>query len=775
MNTYIAGMWKSAGAIRADTRHWRASAEAGSALGIVVLAVSMLTLPPVMLLASQAVMAQQETDLDEIIVTARKREENVLEIPESVSMISGALIERANINGLEDIGLLVPNLYMSRRADGFPNVSIRGIGGFGNTQGVGFYLDDVQLFSDASARFGDLDRIEVLKGPQGTLYGGSNIGGAIKFVATRPDPERFAGYVKLRAGEDSYYEGEFQLNVPLAADWALRFFGYTRTDDSFLINRNAARQNGGVGSNDPDIGQSDETGIRLALGGNFTDRFSIYATARYYDFDGSNNVWSIEPDGNLRYPTTINYSVNGRHQKETLAASVELNYELDNFTITSISSYTDTDSDRLTDLDTTNEFVIDFFRPHRLDVLTQELRFTSSGDGPLQWLAGAYYLSYDRDLDTDLIVLGGFGFFDPTSGLPVPPPLDPTESEVLAAVPWEFSRREREQTAGFGNFSYRTNSLEFSAGVRVDRWESSRCVAATAGVVNSPPFCGSVAETETLGRASVAWFSDDERTMIYGTFSQGFEPGDFNLNNRPGETVPLGYGPEDVTQFELGYKGRLMDDRVALMLAAFFIDYNDRQFELQENDPVTGGFTEGIINAGDSEQIGFEATLLAYLSDEWTLSLGVGFVDAEWDSGTISPVNGADISGQTPPNTADFSGVAALDYSRSMADNSRVFGRLQVRNKSDASTNAQFFDAPGDDFPFWDNPGFTVVDLNVGYEMNNWTFDLFVENVFDEEYYIDVQEFPNFGGAARPGSPGLIIIGTLEQPRRIILSARYAF
>ncbi|GIS75383.1 MAG: hypothetical protein CM1200mP12_11020 [Gammaproteobacteria bacterium] len=83
---------------------------------------------------------------------------------------------------------MIPSLNLSTRADGFPNVSIRGLGSFGNTQGVGFYLDDVQVFSDASSRFGDLDRIEVLKGPQGTLYGGSNIGGAIKFVSARPDP-----------------------------------------------------------------------------------------------------------------------------------------------------------------------------------------------------------------------------------------------------------------------------------------------------------------------------------------------------------------------------------------------------------------------------------------------------------------------------------------------------------------------------------------------------------------------------------------------------------
>ena len=123
---------------------------------------------------------QTSTGLEEIVVTARKREESLLDIPESVVAISGLSIDRQNIKGLDKIGLAVPNLNLAMRTDGYPNVSIRGIGAFGLTQGVGFYIDDVQLFSDASSRFGDLERIEVLKGPQGTLYGGSNIGGAIK-------------------------------------------------------------------------------------------------------------------------------------------------------------------------------------------------------------------------------------------------------------------------------------------------------------------------------------------------------------------------------------------------------------------------------------------------------------------------------------------------------------------------------------------------------------------------------------------------------------------
>ena len=738
-----------------------------------------LSFATIALLATPPIQAQSATEgadfLEEILVTARKREENVLQIAESVSVLGATTIERANINGLEDIGLLVPNLNMSRRADGFPNVSIRGLGGFGNTQGVGFYLDDVQLFSDASSRFGDLERVEVLKGPQGVLFGGANIGGAVKFVTARPDPTGFSGSARLRAGEDNLLEGELTLNAPLSDDWAMRLFAFTSSDDGFLTNTNAARQNGGTGDQKSDIGEVDETGIRATLAGDFSDTVSMYATVRFNDFDGPNNTWSIEPDGDLEYPTDIDYSVNGRHEKETFAASVELNFELDSGDITYLGSITNTDSDRLTDLDTTNEYVLDFFRPHELDVLTQELRFSSDDDGPLRWQVGAYYLNYERDIRTDLIVLGGFGFFDPTVGIPVPPLLDPFETAVLVALPWEYSARERTQTAFFGDFTYRAGQVEFSAGVRFDDWKSDRCVDWTAGVENSPAFCGSQSETETLGRASVAWFTDDDKGMFYGTISQGFEPGDFNLNNRPGETSPLQFGPENVTQFEGGYKGRLNNDRVIFEVAAFLINYENRQFELQENDPVTGGFTEGIVNAGDSEHTGFEVDVLANLNDNWTLSAGAGWVSAEWDSGTTSPVTGAGLSGDTPPNTADFSGALALDFDMDLGSDRGVFGRLQIRHRDDSSTNAQWFDAPGDDFPFWDNPSYTVVDLNVGYEMNNWSFDLMFENLTDEKYYIDVQEFPNFAGSARAGTPGLIVIGTAEQRRRTIFSVSYAF
>jgi len=190
--------------------------------------------------------------LEEIVVTARKRNESMLEIPDSIKMITGESAARQNIKGLNKIGLAVPNVNLSMRADSYPNVSIRGIGAFGLTQGVGFHVDDVQIYKgDASSRFGDIERIEVLKGPQGTMYGGSNIGGAIKYVTKRPTTDEMSGRVKLLAGGQGIVDGEVSLNLPLNDDWAMRVFGYNRTDDGFMTNPNSPSPVFGEISNHP--------------------------------------------------------------------------------------------------------------------------------------------------------------------------------------------------------------------------------------------------------------------------------------------------------------------------------------------------------------------------------------------------------------------------------------------------------------------------------------------------------------------------------------------
>ncbi len=517
----------------------------GSGFGTAMLAIALFTTPAGALLTSQAVMAQGEAVLEEIIVTARKREENVLEIPESLTTFTGDMVESANINGLEDIGLLVPNLWMSRRLDGYPNVSVRGLGGFGNTQGVGFYLDDVQLFGDASSRFGNFERIEVLKGPQGILYGGANIGGAVKFVTRRPDPEAFSGRVKAQGGEDNYYDGEIQLNIPLGNDWAATLYGFAMTDDSYLHNPNTPRLNGGVPNVDPDVGHTEKYGIRAALAGNISEQLSLYVTLRYNEYEGPNNIWNRERDGNLTHSNIIDTSYNASHERETISGSIELTYDFGNFDATYLTSYTDTESDRETDLDIDQEFVLDLYREWPVEVWTQELRFTSTDDSPLQWQAGAYYLDWKRHKYGQLFIPWGFCFFldpscnpNPDDPIPFPPLEEDSPEGLFGGIPFENLREEREQVAGFANFSYRMGNMEIGGGVRVDHWEfdaDNRDSGTT----------GNQSNTEVLGRASVSMFFDDDRSMVYATFSQGFEPGSFSAFVLVGQYAVFDIVPEE--------------------------------------------------------------------------------------------------------------------------------------------------------------------------------------------------------------------------------------
>lgn len=700
--------------------------------------------------AQQDAVVEQAPVLDDIVVTARKRAETTFEIPETITSLSRELIERARITGLADVGQMVTNINLSVRTDGFPNVSVRGVGSFGNTQGVGFYLDDVQVFSDASARFGDLERIEVLKGPQGTLYGGSNIGGAVRFVTVRPDPANFSGSATVTAGEQGLVDVEASLNAPLGdSSWALRLFGMASSNDGYLYNPNSVRANGLSNDNPRDIGKVDQEAVRLALAGSLTEKLSLFASVRWNALDGPNDPWSVELDDQFEFPSGIDLSANPRHDRETLAATLELRYEADAFAVTSVSSHTDTDSDRESDLDNSQEFILDLFRPQEFKILSQELRFTSTGDGPLEWLAGLYYLEFEDDLDSSLIFLGGASLFDGV----IPDPA--TEQDVVDVVPFEDRLRERTQRAAFVTASYRSGDLEFGAGARVDRWE-------VESINRQSGLSGRQSETEFLPRLSATWYLDDRDSNLYATAARGFEPGGFNLGNFSGSTELFGYEPEEATSYEIGFKGRSADGRATLTAAAFLIDYDRRQFELQAADPVTGDFVEGIVNAGDSTQYGVEVDLAWQATGNLRLSLGGGYVDAEWDSGTIL-ADGTDLSGLTPPYVKDFTAILAADYDRDLASGLSFFGRAQV------SYNGPF---EVDLANTVENPSFTAVSLRVGVGSDRWQVSAGVENLFDEEYYTDVTVFPNFNPLVPLDS---IIIGTLGQPRLFTAALKVMF
>src|SRR3981081_3170705 len=172
--------------------------------------------------------------LGEVIVTARKYEENTQSVPESVTVISADTIVNSHLTRLDDLNSLVSNLNIVERADNTPDVVLRGIGTFGVVQGIGFYVNDVQQFEGQTVRPEDIDHIEVLKGPQGTLYGGSNIGGAIKYV-TKPPSDTFTGQISLEGGNENQRTVSAALSGPLIPDRLnARLSVYSGRQDGFV-------------------------------------------------------------------------------------------------------------------------------------------------------------------------------------------------------------------------------------------------------------------------------------------------------------------------------------------------------------------------------------------------------------------------------------------------------------------------------------------------------------------------------------------------------------
>ena len=701
----------------------------------------------------------QGAALEEVIVTARKRDENLMDIPESVSAIGALEVERRNIKGLNKIGLAVPNLNLSMRTDGYPNVTIRGLGAYGMTQGVGFYLDDVQLFSDASSRFGDIERIEVLKGPQGVLYGGSNIGGAVKYVSKAPSTEAFGGRLKVMAGEQGIWDIEGDINIPLSDKWALRAFAFTREDDGFMTNPGSLSPVFGVDSNQPeDVGAYEQSGGRLVLHGDITDRVSITASARYNEYDGPVNNWAREmgTPGNLQYPFTLDTNLNPTHERETFGARFEINVEFDNFDFKSITSYTDTESDRHTDVDLTQLWFFNTFRPETMEVFTQEFRFSSNSDGPLQWVGGLYLMDFEETMNSYL----DFGWII----------LEADDPSIHVQVPFETRREEKGNLAAFGNVTYEVGAWEWGLGLRIDRWESDE-EAVDIG------HSASKDDVEILPKISLTrHFNND--SMAYLTVSKGFEPGGWvgiadgapPVYGPNGEKTLAGFDPEEAIQYELGWKGSLADGRVQATAALFFIDYDDRQFEfIVPNPSGDGTLIDGIENIGDSEQTGIELGLTWQASDYLQIAAAYGYIDAEWDSNTILPDGSANLGGQTPPQIIEHSTTVTANFQMPAFGDFDWIANLQLSHNGTMEGGKPSGGTV-------ENPEFTVVDIQVGLTSNNWELMLNLDNAFDERYYTDLEPFPNFGFGGLIGTePAEIIIGTHGHPRLFTASATYRF
>jgi len=679
--------------------------------------------------AAQSNSGGDQEGIAEIIVTARKRVESTQVIPESIDAFGSQEIDDAHITKIDDLGNLVSNLNITTRADNTPDVVLRGVGSFGVVSGVGFYANDVQLFDGQTVRTEDIERIEVLKGPQGTLYGGSNIGGAIKYITKLPTDqfEAGAGVEFGNYGTQTYDGFVSGALVPGVLDARASFFD-THTDgyiyDSTL-NRNV---NGGT-----------ERGGRLTfLYKNDDTTATLYLN---YDWNHSGDGASIyyRPDSPTDYSLDVADGTDPQYLRGLYSATLKIEQGLaGNLSLTSVTSYFHSYADVTVDIDKGPLPLLTGFQNFLTNVGSQEFRLANSNGGAFRWLVGLFAQANDPSVYTDTRAFNG----DPSDAAALADPAMYSDQDT------DVKQRHREY-AMFGDASYDWANWTFEAGLRADYNDST---------LEDPIYgiSGNQHGTEVLPKLSASYhFAKD--VMGYATVSRGFQPGDlveqFDVNGNPYAAT---YKPETTWNYELGLKSTLFD-RVRFNAAVFYIDYQQRLFQtvaLEANQ-----FVQVTENIGPSHNYGAEFDVAMRITPDLYFSTGLGATKAVWgntpyyDLDLNVPTN---LNGRTAPYTPAYQGSLSLDWSHHLNE------ALLLGARVDASFVGQQNWDPTDHFQ---QPAHQTVNAGIRLEGARWAVEGHVANLFDKLYNTE------FISAAELQAP--FNVAGISRPRMYTVSLKY--
>ncbi len=678
-----------------------------------------------------------------IVVTARRREENLIDVPIAITAISGIELENRGAADITALAEQIPNVTLeaSRGTNSTLSAFIRGVGQqdpvSGFEQGVGIYLDDVYLNRPQAAVLDiyDVQRIEVLRGPQGTLYGRNTVGGAVKYVTRRlaDSPS-----LSARATYGSYdqADGVLTASTPIGA-------GVLRVGGSL-----ARLSRGGFGTNlttgrenyNKDIWagrgtiEVHGTGIFVRLSGDYTHD-------RSNERGGHRMITSLQTAA----PVLANvYDTRGglvSPMQDVKAWGVSLFLEAEpteSLTLRSITSYRKDDTATPIDFDALPAADVDVPGFYFNTQLSQELQVLYSSD-KFNGMIGAYYLNasaltqFDVRLFTTIAGLAAF-----------------TNADI-----------DTDTMAVFGDFTYDfTDQLSLSLGGRYT-WDKRNAyilrqnylgggspVFGGSGVAFGAPgtnFRGDRTFTKFTPRASLS-FKPDADSTLYVSFSQGFKGGGFdprgagvNAPNTDGvaglsnEEIAafLSFRPEQVNSYELGYKAQLFDRALTLALAAFRMDYTDVQIPGSVACTVSGlpSFCGVVSNAGKARLQGFEAEGRLRLGG-LTLTGAVGYIDAEYLTyiANIAAVPTDVAAFRNVQNTPAWTGSASAAYSVPVGE-----GRVDLGAGISWKSKTFQFEVAN---PFLDQPAYALVDASLVYHApgNMWSLGIFAKNLTDKRY-----------------------------------------
>lgn len=712
-----------------------------------------------------------EANPEAVVVTARKRNENLKDIPESIQVIPSNLIDEAHMVQLDDISSVVSNVNIFEAHDNSPAAVMRGIGAFEVYNGVGFYLNDVQMFEGQTVRPNDVERIEVLKGPQGTLYGGSNIGGAIKYVGKDPT-NTWQNEVTGEIGNYWARNARAVLSGPVDEKLGVRLSVYDDNQDGYITDT----------YHNQSVGASYDRGGRLTLLAKPEASTLVRLSFNYDDYDSSNENLQYRVLGGLNgltlTPSTpylpytadaYRYSVDDyflpSFARKLYSTTLHVEHEFSNdLKLTSITNQFWSLNRGITDF-TKQPVPIDLlFQNQDQRVLSEELRLASATHSNLDWLVGLFVQQHKLYIvDSDTLYNG-----DPNT-------------PIVTGSDYDHQKNTQDQYALFGDATYYWGNWQYELGLRAENYHTD------FSAMNDPgnPFTGggalvviheqSLSKTELSPRVSVQYKLSAE-TNVYGTYARGYEPA--NLTEQFFKVFPV--KAETANSYELGVKSTLPHG-IQVNAAAFFINYADRVYQTFKD--IAGQFLDVTTNIGNSHNSGFEMDFLAPLSHDFKLSGGLGTTRAVWGNVVYSdpqatgtqpcvylatpctpPPVFRNLHGLTAPFTPAYTATLALDWNHLFSDGYKVGARV------DGQAMGQSYWDPND---FARQKAYQLMNLGAHLDKDNWTFITHVSNLTGTKYNTMYWDFFDVGGS--PASPPFRSFARMNRPRMFVASATYHF
>ncbi|MBX3705300.1 MAG: TonB-dependent receptor [Pseudomonadales bacterium] len=671
--------------------------------------------------------------IEEVIVTAERRESSLQKTPVAISVFNDEFLKASTVRSIQDVAPYSPGLNYTQVSN-FAQLNMRGIGleqiNMGGEPGVAFHVDGVYVARPFvnDAVFLDLARVEVLRGPQGTLYGRNATGGSVNLISNTPTDtfeSEFAGLV----GNYDRVRISAMASGPLGRPGVRgRIAVVSDERDGYLDNLlngkslEDARTRSVRGQLDFDLSES----LTLAVAGDYMKQDDTGPMFRPGDIPGtaaalggrlSDDPWKIYVDG----PSDQDVDASG--------LSARLNWDLEGFSVTAITAWRRSSFDLRSDLDGTDFFLVNEDLHEDASQFSQELQIASADDDRLQWLAGAYYFHENADLDYIF---------------PIPP---------FATTIRFVSEQETTAYALFGQISYAlTDRLTLTAGLRYSDDEKKGSTEQTFFVVGNVDVDD---DWQAWTPRFVIDYQVSDASLVYLSVARGFKAGGINT----GSLQVAAYDPEYVWNYEVGVKSRFFEDRLQTNLAAFQYNYDDLQVT---QFAVGQTFIE---NAADAEGRGIELEATALIGAHMSLSVALAYLDAEFTRyqalDTFRPELGVlDLENNDLPRAPKFTASVVAQYDQPFASGAQLSTRIEYQYQDDF-----YFTSFNTDYA--QGGQYDLLNARIAFVLpgQRWEVAAFGKNLTDQEYELAT-------------TVSGINAGTLElygAPRTYGVEARYRF